>query len=378
MAYHEIRDPERLHALIDAILLIEADANLDGLLGTIVETASRLVGAQYGALGVVAGDGKTLSRFITYGIDEGTRAAIGIEPHGHGVLGETVRRREPLVIDELSKYPLSVGVPAHHPPMERFLGVPVTTGDGQIFGNLYLTDPLDGDPFSDDDAQLVAAFGRAAGLVIDQATLRSHLRDLTLSEERERLARDLHDTVIQRLFGVGLALQISLASVLDDGVRSRINNVLDELDTTIHEIRTTIFEIDQEQATDATFQSRIGVLTNEVANRLGVRADLKIPTGIDDAIGPHCAHHTVQALREILSNIVRHSEASAVQIKVAVKDNLIEVVVRDNGVGFTPNLGPGRGLRNLASRARELGGDCTIKSEIGRGTMVRWTVNRLD
>jgi signal transduction histidine kinase len=378
MAYHEIRDPERLHALIDAILLIEADANLDGLLGTIVETASRLVGAQYGALGVVAGDGKTLSRFITYGIDEGTRAAIGIEPHGHGVLGETVRRREPLVIDELSKYPLSVGVPAHHPPMERFLGVPVTTGDGQIFGNLYLTDPLDGDPFSDDDTQLVAAFGRAAGLVIDQATLRSHLRDLTLSEERERLARDLHDTVIQRLFGVGLALQISLASVLDDGVRSRINNVLDELDTTIHEIRTTIFEIDQEQATDATFQSRIGVLTNEVANRLGVRADLKIPTGIDDAIGPHCAHHTVQALREILSNIVRHSEASAVQIQVAVKDNLIEVVVRDNGVGFTPNLGPGRGLRNLASRARELGGDCTIKSEIGRGTMVRWTVNRLD
>ena len=378
MAYHEIRDPERLHALIDAILLIEADANLDGLLGTIVETASRLVGAQYGALGVVAGDGKTLSRFITYGIDEGTRAAIGIEPHGHGVLGETVRRREPLVIDELSKYPSSVGVPAHHPPMERFLGVPVTTGDGQIFGNLYLTDPLDGDPFSDDDAQLVAAFGRAAGLVIDQATLRSHLRDLTLSEERERLARDLHDTVIQRLFGVGLALQISLASVLDDGVRSRINNVLDELDTTIHEIRTTIFEIDQEQATDATFQSRIAVLTNEVANRLGVRADLKIPTGIDDAIGPHCAHHTVQALREILSNIVRHSEASAVQIQVAVKDNLIEVVVRDNGVGFTPNLGPGRGLRNLASRARELGGDCTIKSEIGRGTMVRWTVNRLD
>ena len=378
MAYHEIRDPERLHALIDAILLIEADANLDGLLGTIVETASRLVGAQYGALGVVAGDGKTLSRFITYGIDEGTRAAIGIEPHGHGVLGETVRRREPLVIDELSKYPLSVGVPAHHPPMERFLGVPVTTGDGQIFGNLYLTDPLDGDPFSDEDAQLVAAFGRAAGLVIDQATLRSHLRDLTLSEERERLARDLHDTVIQRLFGVGLALQISLASVLDDDVRSRINNVLDELDTTIHEIRTTIFEIDQEQATDATFQSRIAVLTNEVASRLGVKADLKIPTGIDDAIGPHCAHHTVQALREILSNIVRHSQASAVQIQVAVKDNLIEVVVRDNGVGFTPNLGPGRGLRNLASRARELGGDCTIKSEIGRGTMVRWAANRLD
>jgi signal transduction histidine kinase len=378
MAYHRILDPERLHALIDAILLIEADANLDGLLGRIVETASQLVGARYGALGVVAGDGTTLSRFITYGIDEGTKATIGADPHGAGVLGETMRRREPLVIDELSTYPKAVGVPEGHPPMHRFLGVPVTTGDGQIFGNLYLTDPLDGEPFSEEDAQLVVGFGRAAGLVIDQATLRSQLRELTLSEERERLARDLHDTVIQRLFGAGLALQISLSSVLDDDVRSRINNVLDELDTTIKEIRTTIFEIDQEQATDASLQSRISSLTMEVANRLGVHTDVKIEAGIDAAIGPHCAHHTIQALREILSNIVRHSNASAVEIKVSTKDNLIEVVVRDNGVGFTPNIGPGRGLRNLASRARELGGDCTINSEIGRGTMVRWTANRLD
>jgi len=173
-------------------------------------------------------------------------------------------------------------------------------------------------------------------------------------------------------------LQISLSSVLDDDVRSRINSVLDELDTTIKEIRTTIFEIDQEQATDASLQSRINSLTMEVANRLGVHTDVKIEAGIDTAIGPHCAHHAIQALREILSNIVRHSNASAVEIKVSTRGNLIEVVVRDNGVGFTPNIGPGRGLRNLASRARELGGDCTIDSEIGRGTMVRWTANRLD
>jgi signal transduction histidine kinase len=86
----------------------------------------------------------------------------------------------------------------------------------------------------------------------------------------------------------------------------------------------------------------------------------------------------VQALREILSNIVRHSEASIVQIQVDTNLNLIEVDVRDNGVGFTPNIGSGRGLRNLASRARELGGDCTIESEPGRGTMVHWTANRMD
>ena len=378
VAFHKIDDPERLHALIDAILLIETDADIDGLLGRIIETASHLVGARYGALGVIAGDGVTLSRFITYGLNAEARAAIGPEPEGRGILGELILHPSPLRLDELGSHPKSLGFPANHPPMHRFLGVPVTTGDGHIFGNLYLTEPLDGEPFSEEAEHLVEAFGRAAGLVIDQEALRASVRELTLSEERERLARDLHDTVIQRLFGVGLALQISLSSVLDDDVRSRINNVLDELDATIHEIRTTIFEIDQEQPIDQTFEQRVAQLTAEVESRLGVLAELKVSSGIDREIGPNCARHVVQALREILSNIVRHSEASVVQIQVDTTQNLIELIVRDNGIGFTPNIGSGRGLRNLSSRARELGGDCTIESGIGTGTMVRWTANRMD
>ncbi len=378
MAFHKINDPKRLHALIDAIMLIETDADLDGLLGRIIATASRLVGARYGALGVIAGDGVTLSRFITFGLSDQERAAIGPEPEGKGVLGEIIAHPRPLRINDLSTHPMSFGFPKNHPAMRCFLGVPVATGDGHIFGNLYLTEPLDSESFSEDDEHLLEAFGRAAGLVIDQEMLRSSMRELTLSEERERLARDLHDTVIQRLFGVGLALQISLSSVLDDDVRTRINNVLDELDSTIHEIRTTIFEIDQDQANGQTLEQSVAQLTGEVESRLGVLAELKVASGIDQEIGPHCARHVVQALREILSNVVRHSEASMVQIQVDTTANLIEVVVRDNGIGFTPNIGSGRGLRNLASRAKELGGDCTIVSKIGGGTMVRWTANRMD
>jgi signal transduction histidine kinase len=378
VAFHKINDPERLHALIDAILLIETDADIDGLLGRIIETASRLVGARYGALGVIAGDGKTLSRFITYGLDADERAAIGAEPEGKGILGEIIRHPAPLRIDDIAAHVKSSGFPPNHPPMKRFLGVPVCTGDGHTYGNLYLTEPLNGEPFSEEAEQLLEAFGRAAGLVIDQELLRTSVRELTLSEERERLARDLHDTVIQRLFGVGLALQISLSSVLDDDVRSRINNVLDELDATIHEIRTTIFEIDQDTPIGQSLEQRVAQLSGEVESRLGVLAELKVASGIDQEIGPRCAHHVVQALREILSNIVRHSEASVVQIQVDTTQNLIEVIVRDNGIGFTPNIGSGRGLRNLSSRAKELGGDCTIESEIGTGTMVRWTANRMD
>ena len=94
MAFHKINDPQRLHALIDAILLIETDADLDGLLSRIIEAASQLVGARYGALGVISRDGTTLSRFITYGLDHRQRAAIGPEPHGDGLLGEIIRQRE--------------------------------------------------------------------------------------------------------------------------------------------------------------------------------------------------------------------------------------------------------------------------------------------
>lgn len=376
MAFHKINDPERLHALIDAILLIETDADLDGLLSRIIETASRLVGAKYGALGVIARDGTTLSRFITYGIDPVDRAAIGPEPRGEGLLGEIIRLRTTLRIDDLAKHETSSGFPPNHPSMQRFLGVPVTTGDGHIFGNLYLTDPLDGEPFSEEDEQLTEALGRAAGLIIDQAMLRTNMRELTLSEERERLARDLHDTVIQRLFGVGLALQMSLHSIVNDDVRDRINNVLDELDETIHEIRTTIFEIDQDLVVGPTLEQRVKKLSSEIESRLGVLADVKVSSDIDTSVGPRCAQHCVQALREILSNVVRHSEATAVDIQLDTNENLVEVIVHDNGVGFVPNVGSGRGVRNLASRARELGGNCTIESRIGGGTTVRWTADR--
>jgi len=376
MAFHKIDDPERLHALIDAILLIETDADLDGLLSRIIETASRLVGARYGALGVIANDGVTLSRFITYGLEPDQRTAIGAEPSGRGLLGEIIRRRATLRLDDLSTHITSTGFPAKHPPMHRFLGVPVMTGDGHVFGNLYLTDRVDGEAFSEEDEQLTVAFGRAAGLVIDQDLLRKNVRALTLAEERERLARDLHDTVIQRLFGVGLALSNSLPGILEDDVRARIEDVLDELEMTIQEIRTTIFEIDQDHFLGQSLEERVTTLSLEIASRLGVQAKVKVASDIDTLVGPRCAQQCLQALREILSNVVRHSSATEVDIKLAIDGALVAVIVRDNGVGFTPNIGSGGGVRNLSSRARELGGNCSIDSRIGGGTTVRWTANR--
>jgi len=373
MKFRELRDPERLHALIDAMLLMETEAALSSLLRQIVSTATELAGARYGALGVLARDGATLQEFITFGFEGDEGATIDHPPTGQGVLGETIRGGVPLRIDDLSHHAGSVGFPEGHPPMNRFLGVPVVTRDGHIWGNLYITEPLNGEPFSYDDELLLATFGRVAGAVIDQSKLRRELRELSVAEERERLARDLHDTVIQRLFGVGLGLQMALPLLGDEAARNRVNLALDELNETIHDIRTTIFEIDQDRATEDTLRQRATALTNEVGSRLGVEATLTMQSGLSQEVNEHCAHHTIQALREILSNIVRHSEATHVEVDLSGDEDFLVLRVHDNGVGFDNVSGFGRGLRNLLTRAQDLGGACVIESNVGSGTLVTWT-----
>jgi signal transduction histidine kinase len=377
MAFHKVHDPVRLHALIDAMLLIETDASLSELLGNIVEAACQLVGARYGALGVVTSDGQTLSQFITYGIDDETRQKIGALPRGGGLLGEVIHEPRTLRVDDIATHPSSVGFPPNHPPMKHFLGVPVETGNGHVFGNLYLTERLDGCPFSEEDGYLIESFGRTAGLVIDQVNLRTHLRELTLGEERERMARDLHDTVIQRLFGVGLSLQLALSLPEADAAKSRINDCINELDITIREIRTTIFEIDQDSIDGLSMRHRITQLSDEAGARLNLTIELNVSPLIDSVASSWCTRNTVQALREILSNVVRHSNATAVtvDVDVDVDGGQISLIVIDNGAGFSNPVGPGHGLRNLIARARELGGNCLVESGPGRGTMVRWTAN---
>ncbi len=212
MKFRELRDPDRLHALIDAILLMETDAALSTLLLQIVTTASELVGARTGRSEywrATAPRSQNSSPAVS--MTRRRPASATCRP-ARGVLGETIRAAQPLRIDNLAQHEGAVGFPQNHPAMSRFLGVPVITRNGHIWGNLYVTEPTNGEPFSHDDELLLETFGRVAGAVIDQSNLRRELRELSVAEERERLARDLHDTVIQRLFGVGLGLQMALPS----------------------------------------------------------------------------------------------------------------------------------------------------------------------
>ena len=187
-----------------------------------MEQATSLVGARYGALGIIAPEGDRLAEFITVGLDDETRSAIGPFPVGKGLLHRAIADASALRVEHLSKHPDRAGFPANHPPMETFLGVPVRLGTGTVYGNLYLCEKLDGSPFSEADESLADTLGRVAGLLIDKAQMRNKLTELTLATERERMARDLHDTVIQRLFAVGLMLQGASAADLPESVTATL------------------------------------------------------------------------------------------------------------------------------------------------------------
>jgi two-component system, NarL family, sensor histidine kinase DevS len=160
---------ERLDGLVEAMLVVTSDLDLDTTLRTIVHTAIELVDARYGALGV-RGSGHDLLAFIYEGIDENERERIGHLPEGRGVLGVLIDDPKPIRLDDIAQHPASVGFPANHPPMRAFLGVPVRIRD-EVFGNLYLTEKTNGQPFSEDDEVLVKALAAAAGIAIENARL---------------------------------------------------------------------------------------------------------------------------------------------------------------------------------------------------------------
>lgn len=193
---------DRLDGLIDAILAITSGLKLDATLRAIVHTAAELVDARYGALGVRGYDHRFVE-FVYEGIDEETRHLIGSLPEGRGVLGALIEEPKPIRLDDISRHPASVGFPLHHPPMRTFLGVPVRIRD-EVFGNLYLTEKADGQPFSDDDEVLVQALAAAAGIAVDNARLFEE------SRTREAWIEATRDIGTQMLAGADPAMVFRL------------------------------------------------------------------------------------------------------------------------------------------------------------------------
>lgn len=370
--YHRVRDAAKLHALLDAVLVIESDLDLLPLLRRIVRAAVDLVGARYGALGVLSPSGKGLSEFVYEGMDDELVRTIGHLPEGRGILGLLITHPEAIRLDDLTAHPAAVGFPAGHPPMASFLGMPVRLRD-RVFGNLYLTEKIGGGPFTEEDEQLASALATAAGLAIENARLHARVRQLSLTEDRERIARDLHDTVIQRIFAVALSLQaVEARAAVDAHLADRLRYAVDDLDETIRQIRTTIFALEPPPTAVAQLRSEALAVCTEARRSLGFEPELRFD-GAVDAVPPSIGGDALATLREALSNVARHARASRVTVSLVATDGALTVSVVDDGVGYQPLEG-GNGLPNMAQRAEALGGRFHVAARPGGGTELEWRV----
>ena len=227
-------------AVLEATLLLEADLDLSDALRHVLEEARAMTNARFGAIGVLDEEGTALSEFLTAGLDDEAERQIGARPSGKGVLGTLITHPQPIRIASIDAHPDSYGFPPHHPPMQSFLGVPIRVRDA-VFGNLYLTDKIGWSEFTEDDEALVGALAVAAGIAIENARLHEQVGRAAVFDDRDRLARELHDSIIQRLFGVGLTLQGVASSGISPSKERRITSAIADIDETIRQIRTTIY-----------------------------------------------------------------------------------------------------------------------------------------
>lgn len=208
----------------------------------------------------------------------------------------------------------------------------------------------------------------------DEELRRVH-EELALVDDRERIARDLHDTVIQRLFAVGLSLQGALTRAASDPVAERIQLAVDEIDVTIRDIRSSIFALHARRHTAESARDEITAVARDAARVLGFEPTVAFDGPIETVLTVEIREQLLATLREALSNVTKHAHASAVAIEVVVDGNELYLRVRDDGIGIANGHAEGgNGLPNMRRRAASFGGTCTISTPVGGGTQIDWRV----
>ncbi len=374
MPYRSIDDPVRLRRVLEATLLIEADLDLPTLLRHIIDEARSMTNARYGALGVLDDEGTSLSEFLTVGLSPDEEMRIGARPTGRGVLGMLITDPKPLRLPKLGSHPESYGFPPNHPPMTSFLGVPIKVRDA-VYGNLYLTDKIGWSEFTSDDEALVGALALAAGIAIENARLHQRVQEVAVYEERDRLARDLHDTVIQRLFAIGLTLQSLVGDPSAPAVGDRLTATISDVDDTIRQVRTSIFELGSDGLGRGARDNVLSLL-RELRPVVGFDVHASFEGPVDSAVPDIVLEHLLAVIREAVTNIERHAQATTATVVISVSDNHCRLRVVDDGCGIAdtePGTG-GLGLGNLRRRAEKLQGQFSIESPDAGGTVLSWQV----
>jgi len=257
--------------------------------------------------------------------------------------------------------------------MSSFIGVPIKVRD-EVYGNLYLTDKIGWSEFTNDDLALVEVLALAAGIAIENARLHQTVQKVAVYEDRDRMARDLHDTVIQRLFGVGLNLQ-SMAGRAPQDMSAGLKEMVAEIDRVIDRIRATIYQLGM-GGEDRGVRDHVASLIQELSAVVSFTVEVSFEGPVDTAISAHAAEHLIATIRESVTNVGRHAHATQASVTVKVDDGRCWLTVRDNGDGFDGSKvrADSLGLSNLRARAEKLGGTLVVETAVGAGTLLTWQV----
>jgi signal transduction histidine kinase len=371
------RDSPAFRVLSDVVLAMAAEREVEPVLQRLVHAARELGGARYAALGVPDGEG-AFARFITSGMSEALIKAMGPLPRTHGLLGAMLESPRPYRIDDIHRDPRFRGWwPSAHPDMRSFLGVPVVTR-GRVIGAVYLTEKEGAQSFSDDDERLIGLLAAHAAIAIENARLYERSRELSIIEERNRLARELHDSVIQQLFGVSLAVE-SAGTLLERDpaaaveelarVRDLARGAMDELRAVVFELRPASLEA---EGLASVLRKHIDVLRRVSGSAI------ELTLGDPPRLAGYASAQVFRIAQEALQNALRHADAEHIEVRLEDGGGALVLSVADDGRGFDMTDGAVRGRRlgltSMEERAAELGGTLAIDSALGRGTRVRLEV----
>ncbi len=373
---------EQLAALHKAALTLTKEIDLATVLQSVVNEARTLANAQYGAVGVLNEEGTYIDQFIVSGITPQQRALLGRPPRGHGLLGVLIKTGEPIRIPSIAEDPRSVGFPPNHPPMRSLLGVPISF-QGEILGDLYLTDKLSPTgkvtAFSEQDQQLLEMFATQAAIAIKNAQFHRQSQQLTLLQERDRFGMDLHDGVIQSIYGIGLMLEEAHDRFEADveGGKDLISQAVEGLRRTIHDIRNYILDLRPERFQGRDLREGLAELAREVRAHSFLSIEVEVETENTTRLSPEQTVKILHIAREALTNVRKHARASQVDINVASRSDGLLLTIADNGSGLNLDLidkGNGHGLHNMQERAHALGGKILFTNLESGGTCVQLEV----
>ncbi len=304
---------------------------------------------------------------------QGVRQLVGATfPIETTISGDIIRTGEPVLLADASKVE-----PTSEPLLSlggigRAIFVPLAAG-GDTIGTLAVGRRAGRTPMSQMDVWLLESFAAQVSVALEYGRARAELERLAVVEDQERIARDLHDTVIQQLFATGMSLQATAHRLTDAAASERLQQAVDMLDTVIHDIRAAVFALGSPNRRNGGMRATVRDLASQMFGTSGLTLKLHLDGPIDTIIGPDTQQHVLATLREAMSNVARHAHASRVDVFLRVGPDIVVRVV-DDGVGIDARRPQGSGLANLRARAQGLGGEFEVTAPTTGGTTLEWRV----